>query len=111
MPPETKIPNNAEIDQALKEFEAKSGGQPIPQTSGVSRSVEINKSNNVGGIKFDTDSYKSVEFGNELAVPKMVKLIMKLSGGVIKEQKQAEYVLFGLAMLMFLASLYFFFSK
>ena len=35
MPPETKTPSNAEIDQALKEFEAKSGGQPIQKVSEI----------------------------------------------------------------------------
>ena len=62
-----------------------------------------------GDIRFETDSYKTVSSPYKVVVPKMINLIMKLSGGAIKEQKQAEYILAGLALLMFLTSLYFFF--
>ncbi len=75
-------PNNSEIDQALKEFEMKSGGEKMPLSP--------------EDVKKD--------------LPKMVQLVMKWSGGAIKEQKTAEYVLIGIAVLMFAASFYFFFK-
>ncbi len=84
MPPETKTPNYNEIDQALKEFEAKS--QDMPQ-AGVAQAASV------------IDE-----------TPRMVKLVMKLSGGAIKEQRQAEYVLLGVAALAILVSLYLFFG-
>ncbi len=85
MPPETKIPDNSEINQALKEFETKS--------------------------KAEAASYKAVKFYNETSTPKMVQLVMKLSGGAIKEQKQAEYVLLGFAILAIIISLFLFFGN
>ena len=71
MPPDAKIPNNNEIDQALKEFEEKSDKQQTLET-------EISKASNL---------------------PKMVQLVIKLSGGTIKEQKQAEYVLLSIVIV------------
>ena len=103
MPPETKTPSNAEIDQALKEFEAKSGGQPIQKVSEIPQ-------NEISGISFETDSYKNVKFVEETDIPKMVQLVIKYSGGMIKGQKQAEYVLLGIVVLMLAVSFYLFFG-
>ena len=108
MPPETKTPNNLEIDKALKEFEAKSGAEQAQNTPEASKVSEI-PCKEMEGIKFDTDSYKTMKFYNETTAPKMVQLVMKWSGGAIK-QKQAEYVLLGIAILMFALSFYFFFK-
>ena len=109
MPPETKIPNNSEIDQALKEFEAKSSGaEKMPKTSEASTASNF-PNKEVEGVKFETDSYKAMKFYNETTAPKMVQLVMKWSGGAIK-QRQAEYVLLGLAVAMFALSFYFFFK-
>ncbi len=67
MPLDVKIPNTSEIDQALKEFEVQSSEQVPEQMTPVTKS-------------YDPD------------VPKMVQLVIKLSRGSIKNQKQAEYV-------------------
>lgn len=79
------VDGNIEIQEALKELEAQPGvlSQLQEQTPEVSKTPEV---------------------------PKMVKLVMKLSGGAIKEQKQAEYVLLGLVVLMLGLSFYLFFS-
>ena len=106
MPPETKTPNNFEIDQALKEFEAKSGSEKMPKTPEASTASNL-PNKEVEGVKFETDSYKAMKFYNETTAPKMVQLVMKWSGGAIK-QRQAEYVLLGLAVAMFALSFYFF---
>ncbi|MBI3305790.1 hypothetical protein HYZ82_01495 [Candidatus Nomurabacteria bacterium] len=84
MPPETKIPNNAEIDQALKEFEAKSVVMP-QAPAGQMPTVADNTSG-------------------------MVRLVMKLSGGAIKEQRQAEYVLLAFVIVTMAISFYLFFG-
>ncbi len=97
--------SNLEIDQALKEFEMKSNAESRPQAPAPIPSPEVS------GVKFETDSYKAVKFYNETNTPKMVRLVMKYSGGAIKEQKQAEYVLFAFAIIVFIISLYLFFSK
>lgn len=83
MPPETKMPDSAEIDQALKEFEMKSNQEQTQQTTTSSQTSEI---------------------------PKMVQLVMKYSGGAIKEQRQAEYVLLGFVFVVIAISLYLFFG-
>jgi hypothetical protein len=105
MPPISS--NNSEIDEALKEFEANSNkeqkikGIITPQTSAVpAREVE--------GIKFETDSYKSVEKNNEPEIPKMVTTVMKWSG--FKDQKQAEWVLLIFVIVAITISLYLFFG-
>lgn len=101
------IKGNLEIDQALKEFEAKSNTEQTPQAS--SKAPDVTQKEEPD-IKFETDSYKAVKFYNETNIPKMVQLIMKYSGGAIKEQKQAEYVLFAFAIIVFTISLFLFFG-
>lgn len=80
MDEEVKIEGNLDINQALKEFEAKSQVEEIKEVPEVSKTSDI---------------------------PKMVQLAMKWFG--IKEQRTAEYVLLGFAILMFALSFYFFF--
>jgi hypothetical protein len=41
----------------------------------------------------------------------MIKATVKLSGGAIKDEKQAGWVLFGLALAMLALSFYLFFSR
>ncbi len=109
MPPETKIPNNSEIDKALKEFEAKTGApQGVQDSSPIKTFITPQKE--VAGIKFETDSYKGAKFSDETNIPRMVKLVMKLSGGTIKEKRTAEYVLLGFAIVIFSISMYLFFG-
>lgn len=78
---EIKTGGNAEIEQALKEFEAK---EAVP-------------------------SYQAVKFYNETDTPKIVKLAMKWTG--VKEQKQAEYVLLAFIIIAMLISFYLFFGQ
>jgi hypothetical protein len=70
--------------------------------------------NNDSGIKFDIDSsaesYKAVKFYNETDSPKIVRLIMKYSGGTIKEEKYAYWALFGFVVLAIAVSLFLFFK-
>jgi hypothetical protein len=73
--------NNSEIDKALKEFEMKSS---IDQTQYTPKVPEASD------------------------MPKMVKLVIKLSGGAIKERRQAEYVLLGFVVLVVLTSVFLF---
>ena len=52
---------------------------------------------------------KPLENKREPQTPKMVRLVIKYSGGLIKEERSAEYVLLGFAILFFSVSLYLFF--
>ena len=100
MKEETNISNNSEIDKALKEFEAKSETEQTPEDS---KSSEVPK-HKVEGIQFEVPSYGAVKYYNETTTPKMVKLVMKYSGGAIKEQKQAEYVLLAFVIVALIIS-------
>ena len=86
MDEEVKIEGDIDINQALKDFEAKSNAE-VAQTPAHAE----------GGVQ-------------TADLPKMVQWVMKLSGGTIKEQKTAEYVLLGLVLVIIGISLYFFFA-
>lgn len=113
MPPQP-TPNNSEIDQALKEFEAKSTeGQSVPSqghpiSAVITPQSSQTPSHKVEGVSFDTDieSYKAIKIYNETATPKMVKAVMKLSGGAVKDQRQAEWVLLGFVVVVIGISIY-----
>jgi hypothetical protein len=45
------------------------------------------------------------KFYNEATTPKIVQLVTKLSGGAIKEQKQAEWILFWFVVVAICISL------
>jgi|SRR3989344_1820731 len=79
MDEEIKIKGKEEIAQALKEFETKSA-----------------------------ESYKAVKFYNQTNTPKIVRLVMKLSG--VKDERSAEYVLFGFVIVAIAVSLFLFFG-
>lgn len=71
----------------------------------------MDQNHEVEGVKFETDSYKAVKFYDETNTPKIVQWVMKISGGAIKEQKQAEYVLFGFVIVALIVSLFLVFWK
>jgi len=116
MPPQP-TPNNSEINEALKEFEAKSGeGQPNGDNhiqGVITPQNPVTPSNEVEGVTFNTDteveSYRAIKFYRETVEPKMVKAVIKSSGGIVKTQKQAEYVLLGLVVVAMGLSVYLFF--
>jgi hypothetical protein len=87
MPPDLKIPNNTEIDQALKEFEMKSGQSQVNTTQTV----------------LADDTVPVVEVKD---TPKMVEFAIKNSGGLIKDRRQAEYVLLGIVVVSILVTLF-----
>jgi len=74
---------NLEIEKALEEFEQSAQKEQVIKT--------------VAKEKLDEPS-------------RMIKLVMKYSGGAIKEERQAEYVLLSFAILFFLISFYLFFG-
>jgi len=71
------------IEKALKEFEIKSQAEQTTQTPLVSQNTEI---------------------------PKMIQVVIKYSGGSVKNERQAQYVLLGLVIIMISISLYLFFG-
>lgn len=112
-------PNNTEIDQALKEFEAKSKeGQNTQSTqdrSGIQAVITPQtKKKEVEGVSFDTgtevDHYTAIKLYEETGTPKIIKAVLKYSGGAIKNQKQAEWILFGFVIVAVGISIYLFFG-
>lgn len=83
MDEEIKIQGNIDINQALKEFEIKASHEQVIKTVAPTPSNEL---------------------------PKVVKLVMKASGGAIKEQKQAEYVLLVFVIIALVISMFLFFG-
>lgn len=79
MAEDIKMPDNLEIDQALKEFEIKSQAQQTEKVAEISKASKL---------------------------PKMVQLVIKYSGGSIKDLRQAEWVLFGFAILVIVVSFF-----
>ncbi len=78
------LSKNIEINEALKEFEA------------TSAPVQGNRIESSAGVKEDTEQ------------PKIIGFVMKISGGLIKDQKQAEYVLIGFVFIAILFSIFLF---
>ena len=107
MPDQPNIPNNTEIDKALKEFEAQSNTGQTQKAPEALKTSPVPQ-NEVGEIKFDIPSYGAVKYYSETDTPKMVKLVMKWSGGAIKEQKHAEYLLLGFVVVVIGVSIYLF---
>jgi len=70
---------NLEIDKALKEFEVKSNIEQVKQAIATSQTSDA---------------------------PKIVQLVMKISGGAIKDERQAEYVLLGFVVVAIIISLF-----
>ena len=65
-------------------------------------------------IELDVKSIKGVDasYDAKLAdeAPRIVQLVIKYSGGLIKNQSQAEYVLFGFVVTIIIISFSLFFS-
>ncbi|HEY4513281.1 MAG TPA: hypothetical protein VJH06_02095 [Candidatus Paceibacterota bacterium] len=100
------LEGNEEIKKALEEFgNTSANGQPgkVIQQSNI-----IEPKHAVEGVKFETPSYGAVKYYKETATPKMVQLVTKWSGGAIKEERQAEYVLLGFVVLAIVVSLFIF---
>jgi hypothetical protein len=81
------------------------------QTQKVPEGTSATPKKEAEGVKFDIPSYGAVKYYNETATPKMVKLVIKISGGAIKEQKQAEYILLGFVVVAIGISLFLVFGK
>src|SRR3989344_1970494 len=78
------LSKNIEIEKALKEFEEKS------QTEQIQKNPEVLKNSET---------------------PRMIELVMKYSGGSVKNEKQAQYVLLGFVVIAIIVSLEYFTSS
>lgn len=97
MAEELNLNGNAEIEEALKEFERQNAGQggntPGKNETVINTPVEAKTSRSVSGIQFEQETYQAPKFQSKPEVQGMAATVMKYSGGAFKEQRQAEYVL------------------
>ncbi|MFA6586019.1 MAG: hypothetical protein WCS86_02565 [Candidatus Paceibacterota bacterium] len=83
MAEDLNLEGNKEIEEALKKLEMENAVEAIERVAPIVKNADA---------------------------PTMVRWVMKLFGGLIKTQKQAEYVLVVFAIVIFGISLYLFFS-
>lgn len=62
----------------------------------------------VSGVQLEEGGWPAVKFYRESHSPKLVRLAIKYSGGLLKDEQQATVALFGLAALIFAASIFIF---
>jgi hypothetical protein len=94
MPPEIKPPTTEEIEQALK-----NGGVLNPEIGDALKEFEV-QSQDFENTKIPTKATAEGSF--------MVRMVIRLSGGLVTNEKNAEYVLLGLIIIMVGVSIYFF---
>src|SRR3989344_4958843 len=65
----------------------------------------------ISGVKFEDTGYQAVKYYRETTTQKIIKLVMKYSGGAVKDERQAEYVLLGFVVVAIIVSLFLFFGN
>ncbi|MDR3519677.1 MAG: hypothetical protein P4L63_02205 [Candidatus Pacebacteria bacterium] len=56
-------------------------------------------------IPNNTKKYKAIKLYDETAAPAVILFIMKNSGGLVKDPRKAEWILFGLIILIVVVSI------
>lgn len=60
------------------------------------------------GVKFQEDRVERSYF---LGTPKVIRWVMKYSGGLVKDEKQASYVILGFVVLAIVVTLFLIFGR
>ena len=105
MDEDIKTSNTTEIDEALNEFQAQNSqkGQNFSEVQKTS----VPTLDNELGIEFeDYNKMRQSNLDSHDDMPRIVKLVVKLSGGAIRSKKTAEYVLLVFVVVVFLISLF-----
>ena len=64
------------------------------------------------GVKYtDETGWRAMRYYREPQSPKLIQWVLKYSGGLIKDERQANYVLVGFAVLAIGISLFLFFNS
>jgi hypothetical protein len=96
MPPLVKPPTTEEIEQALK-----NGIAANPEIGDALKEFEVQSQQ----FEASRIPVKAIREGSAI-----VRFLIKYSGGAIKEEKQAEYVLLAFVIIALSTSLYLFFG-
>ena len=78
-------------------------GQNNGNNNGVDLSGALGSSDT--GVKFKDSDWSANKYYKEPATPKIIRLVIKYSGGLVKDEKQANYVLLGFVALAIIISL------
>ncbi|MBI3305546.1 hypothetical protein HYZ82_00210 [Candidatus Nomurabacteria bacterium] len=69
----------------------------------------MDQNNEPGKIVFEGEEFQHSARSFQTATPKITEWVIKYSGGAIKDEKQANYVLIGFAAAAIIISLFLFF--
>jgi hypothetical protein len=69
---------------------------------------EMNSNNTDDQIGSDDSGWDAVKFYHEKKDPKVIEWTIKLSGGLVKNKRQASYVLFGFVVVAIIVSSFLF---
>ncbi|MDO8676646.1 MAG: hypothetical protein Q7K16_03285 [Candidatus Azambacteria bacterium] len=70
----------------------------------------MDQNNEPPKIVFEGEQFQRTTRSFETPTPKIVRLVIKYSGGLIKDENQANYVLIGFVVLAIVVSLFLFFG-
>ncbi len=62
-------------------------------------------------IKFEGEEFQRTRQSFQTPTPKIIEWVIKYSGGAVKNEKQANYVLIGFVMVAIVVSLFLIFSN
>ncbi|MFH1454738.1 MAG: hypothetical protein ABIF22_00195 [bacterium] len=70
----------------------------------------MNQNNEPSKIVFEGEEFQQTAHSFQTSTPKIVQWVIKYSGGLVKDEKQASYVLIGFVTLAIVVSLFLFFG-
>jgi len=70
----------------------------------------MDQNNEPGKVVFKGEEFQQTRQSFQTPTPKIVEWVIKYSGGYIKDEKQASYVLIGFVALVIVVSLFLFFG-
>ena len=68
--------------------------------------VGTNEASKNSGLEFEDSGWRAIKYYREPATPKIIELIVKYSGGLIKDVNQARYFLLSFVVIAMIISLY-----
>ncbi|MFH0803895.1 MAG: hypothetical protein V1877_02145, partial [Candidatus Tagabacteria bacterium] len=81
---------------------------PDDENKEVSEGADLSGSPNDSGVKFHDTGWRVMKYYREPTTPKIIQWTMKCSGGLIKNEKQAQYALLGFVVVAIIISLFLF---
>ena len=78
--------------------------QENKNNDGMDLGGELNDSDT--GVKFQDSGWRAMKHYREPETPKIIQWVIKYSGGLVKDKKQANYVLLGFVVLAIIISLF-----